>query len=185
MTFSRIGMAGLALWLAWAAPLAAAPRPGASPRVDFAGIPAPSSLLEGKVVGIQDGDTITLLDASNGSFRIRLLGIDAPEKNQPFGKVAKQVLSDRVFGQRIQVATRGRDRYGRTLGKLLLQGKDINLEMLRQGLVWFYAHYAGTQFPGDAARYAEAEAKARKERTGLWAYPDPMAPWAWRKSRRK
>ena len=68
--------------------------------------------------------------------------------------------------------------------KVLFQGQDVNLEMLEEGLVWFYEHYAGTQFPGDAARYAAAQSVARKARKGLWAYPDPVEPWAWRKARR-
>ena len=184
MRCSCAGIVGPALWMFLAVPLPAAAKPLVQPAPPLVGIPAPASVLEGKVVGIQDGDTLTLLDAGERSFRIRLLGIDAPEKNQAFGKVAKQVLSDRVFGRQVQVMTRGVDRYGRTLGKVLFQGQDVNLEMLEEGLVWFYEHYAGTQFPGDAARYAAAQAAARKARKGLWAYPDPVEPWAWRKARR-
>lgn len=184
-TFPRIGATGFALLLIGSIPMAAAGRVLSPPSVSLAGVPVPCPLLEGKVVGIQDGDTITLLDPSSRSYRIRLLGIDAPEKNQPFGKVAKQVLSDRVFGKQIQVMAKGRDRYGRTLGKILLDGKDINLEMVRHGLAWFYQHYAGTQFRGDASLYAGAQKRAQYEQSGLWAYPDPIEPWEWRKARRK
>lgn len=184
MSFPRIGATGFALLLIGLVPLVAASRALPPHRVALAGVPAPCPLLEGKVVGIQDGDTITLLDSSKHSYRIRLLGIDAPEKNQPFGKVAKQVLSERVFGKQIQVMTKGRDRYGRTLGKLLLDGSDINLEMVRHGLAWFYQHYAGTQFRGDASLYAGAQKRAQQELGGLWAYPDPIEPWEWRKTRR-
>ncbi len=185
MTFSRVRTISIALLLVASAPMIAAGRALYPHRTAFQGAPLPSTLLEGKVVGIQDGDTITLLDPLNHPYRIRLLGIDAPEKNQPFGKVAKQVLSDRIFGKQVQVMTKGRDRYGRTLGKVLLDGRDINMEMVRHGLAWFYKHYAETQFRGDAARYADAETAARKERDGLWAYPDPVEPWVWRKSRQR
>ena len=143
------------------------------------------SVLAGRIVGIADGDTVTLLDGSNVSYRIRLLGIDAPEKGQPFGKVAKQVLSDRIFGQQVQVKVRGTDRYHRALGKILFQGTDLNLELVREGLAWHYKHYAYDQFPGDAALYARAEQEARSARRGLWAYPDPREPWAWRQDQRQ
>jgi endonuclease YncB( thermonuclease family) len=140
----------------------------------------PVSELSGKIVGIADGDTVTLLDASNTSYRIRLLGIDAPEKAQPFGKVSKQVLSDRIFGKNVQLQVRGNDRYGRTLGKIRFEGSDINLELVREGLAWHYKHYASDQFPGDAVLYAQTEQEARSAQRGLWAYPDPIEPWVWR-----
>lgn len=145
----------------------------------------PRTDLSDRIVGIADGDTVTLLDASNTAIRIRLLGIDAPEKAQPWGKVAKQVLSDQVFGKLVRVQVRGQDRYGRTLGKLLLEGLDLNLELVREGLAWHYKHDADDQFPGDAERYAEAEQEARSTRRGLWAYSDPIEPWVWRRDHRR
>lgn len=142
-------------------------------------------MLEGRVVGVSDGDTVTVLDASNTSYKIRLLGIDAPEKAQDFGKVAKQVLSDRIFGKQVRVRVKSKDRYGRTLGTVLLDGADINLNMLKEGLAWHYKHYADSQFPGDTERYARAEVAARNARAGLWGYPDPIEPWQWRQDHRR
>jgi len=144
-----------------------------------------TGFLEGRVVGISDGDTLTLLDASEQSIKVRLLGIDAPEKAQPFGKVAKQVLSDKIFHQTVRVQVKSRDRYGRTLGKVLRDGVDINLAMLQEGLVWHYKHYADDQFPGDAQRYAQAEAEARKAKLGLWGYDRPVEPWSWRQDQKR
>jgi endonuclease YncB( thermonuclease family) len=155
-------------------PVAEAPQP-----------PESGEFIEGAVVGVADGDTVTVLDASNRKYKIRLLGIDAPEKAQPFGKVAKQVLSDRIFEKRVRVQVKAQDRYGRTLGKVLLDGVDINLEMLKEGLVWHYKHYADSQFPGDAERYAQAEVAARSARIGLWDYPNPMEPWNWRQEQKR
>jgi len=157
-------------------------RPLPSPSIATA--PQSMDFLEGRVVGIADGDTITVLDASNTAWKIRLLGIDAPEKAQDFGKVAKQVLSDRIYGKQVRVLTKSKDRYGRTLGKVLLEGVDINLEMVKEGLVWHYKHYASDQFPEDAQRYADAEQQARRARLGLWGYDDPVEPWEWRRSRK-
>jgi len=147
--------------------------------------PLPSAFLEGTVVGVSDGDTVTVLDASRQPHKIRLLGIDAPEKAQPFGKVAKQILSDRIYEKHVRVQEKSLDRYGRTLGKILLEDADINLEMVKAGLAWHYKHYADDQFPGDAELYAQAEAQARGDRLGLWAYGDPVEPWAWRQEQKR
>jgi micrococcal nuclease len=141
--------------------------------------------LEGLVTQVADGDTLTVLDETKASYRIRLLGIDAPEGGQPYGKVARQVLRDRVIGQRVAVLARSRDRYGRLVGKVLLAGADVNLELVREGLAWHYKHYAGDQFPGDARLYAQAEGAARQARHGLWADPRAEPPWLWRRSHQR
>ena len=141
--------------------------------------------IRGRVVGVSDGDTITVLDGQNVQYRVRLLGIDAPEKNQPFGKVAKQVLSDRIFNREVVVYTKGLDRYKRTLGKIVLNGLDQNLALIREGVAWHYAQYSKSQFPGDPATYAEAERTARRNRIGLWRESNPTPPWDWRKSRKR
>ena len=141
--------------------------------------------VHGIVVGVSDGDTVTVLDHQQVQHRIRLLGIDAPEKNQPFGKVAKQVLSDRIFNQEVAVHTTGIDRYKRTLGKIVLNGVDQNLALIQEGVAWHYAHYSKNQFPGDAATYADAERTARQNQIGLWRDPKPTPPWDWRRSRRR
>jgi endonuclease YncB( thermonuclease family) len=148
------------------------------------GAAAPQSL-EGLVTGVADGDTLIVLDGAKASLRIRLLGIDAPEGGQPYGKVAKQVLLGRVIRQRVTVLTHSRDRYGRLVGKVLLEGVDVNLELVREGLAWHYKHYAGDQFPGDARLYAQAEDEARQARKGLWNDREPEAPWLWRRTHRR
>ena len=103
----------------------------------------------GNVVGIADGDTITVLDADKVQHKIRLTGIDAPEKKQPFGNRSKQSLSDMVFNKTVTVETGKRDRYGRELGKVLADGKDVNLERVRAGLAWHYKAYERTQSAAD------------------------------------
>ena len=145
-------------------------------------VPTQKPALEGLVIAIADGDTLDVLDDAKTSHRIRLLGIDSPERAQPFGKVARQALRERVIGKRVKVFVRSKDRYGRALGKVLLEGTDLNLEMVREGLAWHYKQYAEDQFPGDRGLYAQAESKARSSRVGLWAYPDPIQPWVWRRS---
>lgn len=141
------------------------------------------SRLAGRVVGVTDGDTVKVL-AQGEELKIRMIGIDAPEKAQPFGKVAKQALSDRIFGREVEVQVKGRDRYGRVLGKLLIGGTDVNLAQIRDGFAWHYADYAKDQFPGDAERYAQAEREARAAGVGLWQDRDPMPPWRWRRVRK-
>ena len=145
---------------------------------------AGTTSIEGLVIRVADGDTLTVLDDAQQTHRVRLLGIDAPETAQPYGKVAKQVLLDRVLRKRVKILAQSQDQYGRTVGKVLLNGADISLEMVREGLAWHYKHYAGDQFPGDAARYAQAEHEARNARAGLWAFADPVEPWLWRRSHR-
>lgn len=132
--------------------------------------------LRGKVVRIADGDTVTLLDSSNKQIRIRLYGIDCPESNQDFGKVAKQFTADLCFGQQIKVEVRDIDRYGRTVGILWVRDSiNVNLELLKAGLAWHY-----TQFDKSPS-YAQAERKARAAKIGLWKQPNAMAPWEFRK----
>lgn len=136
--------------------------------------------LAGQVVGVSDGDTIKLLDASQRQHTIRLSGIDAPEKKQAFGQRSKESLSQLVFGQYVQVETGKTDRYGRSLGKVLLAGEDMNLEQLRRGLAWHYKKYAREQPALERAAYFQAENLARQSEVGLWKDPHPVAPWAFR-----
>src|SRR5215475_3929319 len=146
--------------------------------------------ITGKVVGVSDGDTITVLDASNQQHKIRLEGIDAPESNQDFGSRAKQSLSDLVFGKTVTVTSSKRDRYGRTLGKVTLDGKNINLEQMRLGFAWFDRLSAAIELSREDAKwsredftaYEQAEAQARKERRGMWADGEQMSPWDYRRS---
>ena len=130
----------------------------------------------GKVVGVSDGDTITVLDDQKRQYKIRLEGIDAPESNQDFGSKAKQSLSDLVFAKTVTVTSSKKDRYGRTLGKVTLDGKKVKLEQVNRGMAWFYRAYAKDLPGGDAATYEQAEARARQEKRGLWTDPAPTPP---------
>ncbi len=126
--------------------------------------------IRGRVVKVADGDTITILDAANVQHKIRFHGIDAPEKSQAFGQKSKQHLSSLVFGKDVCVKYKSRDKYGRILGTVHVDGKDVNLEMLRAGLAWHYKRYDSTP------AYAAAELEARQNRRGLWADSNPTPP---------
>lgn len=141
---------------------------------------AAANLLTGRVIGVLDGDTIDVLDASKTTHRIRLTGIDAPEKAQAFGQRSKEHLSDLVFGKQVEVQGGKSDKYGRTVGKVTVQGADANLEQVRAGFAWHYKQYAAMQSVGDRALYASAEEKARSSHSGLWHDAKPMSPWEWR-----
>ena len=103
--------------------------------------PAQAETLSGQVVKIADGDTLTVLDASKQQHRIRLTGIDAPERKQAFGTVSRQHLANLVFGRAVMVEWYKRDRYQRILGKVLVDGQDANLEQIRAGLAWHYKQF--------------------------------------------
>lgn len=141
--------------------------------------------LQGKVIAISDGDTVTVLDSSNSQWKIRLMGIDAPEKKQSFGARSKDSLSDLVYGKQVAVEYHKRDRYGRTVGKIIVDGKDANLEQIKAGLAWHYRQYEKEQSIGDRAAYAKAEELARDAQKGLWTDPNPVPPWEWRKLKRE
>jgi len=133
-----------------------------------------AAMIQGKVVGVSDGDTITVLDSSKKQHKIRLHQIDAPEKNQDFGQRSKQSLSELVFGKTVTVEVVTTDRYGRTVGKVLVNGVDANLEQVKKGMAWVYKQYAS-----DPA-YFDAEDEARKAKVGLWSQPNPTPPWDFR-----
>ena len=139
----------------------------------------------GKVIRIADGDTVTVLDLSKVQHKVRLTGIDAPEKKQPFGNRSKQSLSDMVFSKTVTVETDKRDRYGRELGKVLINGMDVNREQIRRGMAWHYKAYQRDQSADDRRTYAGTENKAKEQRRGLWVDSDPLPPWEWRKLRRR
>ena len=141
--------------------------------------------IRGRVVGVADGDTLTVLDASNRQHKIRLAGIDSPEKRQPFGQVCKQSLSDLAYERAVLVESSKRDRYGRVVGKVLADGQDVNLEQLRRGCGWHYKQYQNDQSLDDRLAYNAAEVSARKDRIGLWVDRNPVPPWEWRKAGNK
>lgn len=137
--------------------------------------------LQGRVVGVLDGDTVDVLVSEHDSYRIRLAGIDAPERAQPFGKVAKQAMSDLVMGRDVRVEYEKRDRYGRIIGVVMAGGTDAGMGLIEQGLAWHYKRYAHEQKPQQRVDYDEAENAARVKRSGLWADSNPTPPWEWRR----
>lgn len=133
--------------------------------------------LVGQVVRVTDGDTIAVLDSHRTQHKVRLAGIDAPEKAQAFGQRSKEHLSSLVFGKLVTVETEKLDRYGRTVGKVVIDGRDANLAMVVDGLAWHYKKYESEQSPSDRLLYSDAEREARETRRGLWRDAAPTAPW--------
>ncbi|WP_205622665.1 thermonuclease family protein [Haliea salexigens] len=129
--------------------------------------------LSGTVVRIADGDTLTLLDATNTQHKIRLHGIDTPERRQPYGNAAREAL---VAGQHIGVVIQDTDRYGRTVGTVYRNGMNVNLRLVEKGWAWRYERYARND-----RELAQAQREARAARRGLWQDSHPIAPWEWRR----
>lgn len=131
----------------------------------------------GRVVGVSDGDTIAVL-RDHRAVTVRLTGIDAPEKGQAFGQLAKQFAASLAFGQTVTVRLGGRDRYARLLAEVMLpDGRSLNQELVRAGLAWWFRKYSHD------LRLAHLEAEAREGRRGLWADPAPEPPWDYRSRR--
>ena len=143
-----------------------------------------AELISGRVVNVADGDTVTVLDAGKVQHRIRLAGIDAPEKAQAFGQRSRESLDELVAGRTVIVETTKKDRYGRSIGKVLVAGRDINIEQIRRGMAWFYRHYERELSAADQQSYDRAEAEAKDYRRGLWADKSPTAPWEYRQQNR-
>lgn len=136
---------------------------------------------QGKVVGVADGDTITVLDASKTQHKVRLAGIDAPEKKQPFANRSRISLALMVYQREVTIQTDKTDRYGREIGKVIHNGADICLEQVRRGMAWWYRDYRYEQSPEDRVLYEAAEDAAKAAMVGLWHDKEPVAPWEWRK----
>lgn len=136
--------------------------------------------LEGHVVCVSDGDTLTVVDAAQQEHALRLAGIDAPERSQPFGPAARLALAQAVLGRAVRFEIQKRDRYGRLVGRLFVDDTDVALRLIEQGLAWHYTRYAHEQTETERGRYAEAERKARQAMLGLWSESDPLPPWEWR-----
>lgn len=143
-----------------------------------------AGILTGKVVGVSDGDTITVLDETNTQHKIRLAGIDAPEKKQPFGNISKKSLSDLVFDKQVRVDWQKQDQYGRTVGKVLVNNQDANLIQIKRGMAWFYKKFQNELVLEDRLAYLRAQEEAESNKAGLWQDVEPVAPWDFRKSRR-
>ena len=150
--------------------------------------------ITGKVVGVADGDTITVLDVAKTQHTICLAGIDAPEKGQPGGFRAKESLSRLVYEHEVRVEGDERDHYGRLIGKVWVAPPDCpscgmtldaGLTQITTGRAWWFRRYASEQSPEDRGRYERAEREAKARKAGLWRDPDPVPPWEWRKARRQ
>lgn len=137
-----------------------------------------AAVIQGKVVHIADGDTLTILIAGNEQVKIRLAGIDTPEKAQPYGNRAKQALAALTFQKQASVDVQTKDRYGRSVGRVYVQGVDVNAELVKQGMAWVYRKYTNDQ------RLYALEAEAKQAKRGLWASDNPIEPWLWRKGKR-
>ena len=133
-----------------------------------------SGAFQGKVVGVLDGDTIEVMQGG-GAVRVRLVGIDCPEKKQAFGRRAKQFTSRMAFGKEVRIMEMGKDRYGRILGEVILpDGKSLNQELVREGYAWWYWRYS------DDEALKRLQAEARAEKRGLWSDPKVIPPWIFR-----
>ena len=137
--------------------------------------------LIGKVIKVSDGDTITVLDSNNQKHKIRLKGIDAPESQQAFGDISTQSLSELVYDKEVLVTWDKKDKYYRILGKVIVDGRDINYEQLKKGLAWYYKQYEKDLSDEDKKKYSEAEEWARNYTEGLWADSNSMPPWEFRR----
>ncbi len=134
--------------------------------------------ITGRVVRILDGDTLEVLQDHGELTRVRLNGIDAPEKAQPFGQRSRRALTTMTAGKTVHISGNNRDRYGRLLGTVWYDSADINAVQVINGMAWAYRYKGRATIPA----YAGLEKKARKNRTGLWAEPAQAEPWRWRKT---
>lgn len=136
--------------------------------------------LYGRVVGVHDGDSFTLLDDNNVEHKIRLHGIDCPELKQAFGKAAKYFVSNLIFNQYVNVETSKKDRYGREIGTVIMaDGKILNEEILKSGYAWHYLEY------DTKPSWTKMEQNAKTAKVGLWADSNPIEPWFWRKMKKQ
>jgi endonuclease YncB( thermonuclease family) len=158
-------------------------------RLPFA---AAAETLSGRVVRVVDGDTVYVLDAAKKQHKIRLAGIDAPERGQPFGTKSKERMADLVAGRDVEVNWYKEDRWGRLIGTVWVASPDCRqavcpktldagLALITSGLAWHFKRYAHEQTEEDRERYAFAEEEARARKAGLWRDPDPVPPWEWRR----
>jgi endonuclease YncB( thermonuclease family) len=146
-----------------------------APLIALLSLSAFGATIEGRVVGVIDGDTIDVLDESKSTHRIRFHGIDAPERAQPFSRKSKDTLSELVFGKAVTVDHTKDDRYGRKIGRVFVDGQDVAIPMLEAGMAWQYVRY------DQSKAYAAAEQAARDAQRGLWSEKNAIPPWEWRK----
>ncbi len=131
-----------------------------------------------KVVSVTDGDTIKVFNAGKGQVKIRLYGIDTPEKGQPYGKAAGKYLASLIAGETVDIETVTKDRYGRTVGIVSDSERNINQEMVQAGYAWVYQRYCDRSF---CDYWLTLENEAQTGKLGLWQEPNPIPPWEWRR----
>jgi micrococcal nuclease len=133
--------------------------------------------IQGKVIGITDGNTFTLLTEDKQRIKVQVYGIDCPETMQDYGRVARNFASDLIFGKQVYIEDKGKDMYDRQLGIVysLPDSTCLNIELLKAGLAWHYKNFDKNE------KWAELEQQARDSKTGLWERTDAVAPWEWRK----
>lgn len=136
--------------------------------------------MAGKVIGITDGDTLVLLDDNHNQYKIRISGIDTPEKGQPYGHVATENLATLAFNKLAVADCPKQDRYGRLVCVVKIEGTDIGLSQIQAGLAWHYKKYANEQTPDDRENYSSAENEAKSLKKGIWKEANPVPPWEWR-----
>jgi endonuclease YncB( thermonuclease family) len=142
-----------------------------------------TNILQGLVVGVSDGDSLTLLDIEKRQYKIRLQGIDAPEIKQAYGQKSKESLSKLVYNKTIKVHWSKKDRFGRTVGQVMLGDIDICLEQVKRGLAWHFKDYQDEQSVKDRDLYDRAEVEARELRLGLWQDAAPIEPAVFRQKK--
>ncbi|MBD9361767.1 thermonuclease family protein [Methylomonas fluvii] len=142
----------------------------------FLSVPALAEQHQGRVVGVHDGDTFTLLDAGNQQTKVRLAEIDAPEYGQSYGKKAKQELSSLIFGKAVMVTVQDTDRYGRLVGRVFADNQDVNAQMIERGAAWVYLKYLKDP------SLLPLQTDAQQAKRGLWKLPESerIPPWEWR-----
>lgn len=134
----------------------------------------------GQVVSVTDGDTIKVLQDGRET-KIRLYGVDTPEKKMAFGQKAKDFTASMVAGKVVEVEPVDQDRYGRTVGIVTVAGRNLNEELVKNGFAWVYRQYCRR---GECSTWLKEELQARAARIGLWADPAPVPPWDWRKAKK-
>lgn len=140
---------------------------------------------QAKVTRIADGDTLeVVLAGKNDKQRVRMLAIDAPELKMSGGQASKKALTEllKACKNMVEIQEAYKDQYGRIVGKILCNGKDLNLEQVRAGHAWVYERHIKDAFPGDESKYLKAQKQAKEDRLGLWEEKSPQAPWEWRKA---
>ncbi len=139
----------------------------------------------GRVVGVSDGDTITVLDPQRQQHKIRLAGIDAPESQQAFGQASRKSLFAMVFDRDVTLGCGKTDRYQREVCVVMVNGRDANLAQVEAGMAWWYRKYAKEQTSRQRADYEAGESRAKSASRGLWSDRVPVPPWEWRQAKRE